>query len=149
MLRNIRRNVVTTSNPQITAANFSEYQRALFFVRLGAIDICNEAPYHIDFDKWPYNDQLNYEAGRVDTSNLIAAVPHAARRQLAREIVQAWPENMQGVPPTIARALGMANQTTGSAYPKTVQPNSDDVQAAVTRDARGRMLLRVPTVSEE
>lgn len=150
MLRNTRRNVITTTNPKIvSAAHMSEYNRAVFFIRLGTIDICNEAPYHPDYDKWPYNDQLNYESGRQNTGNLLNAAPEVIRRALAQQIVQAWPETFKGIPQPVEKALNAANMATGRAYPETIQPEDPNVRADVTRDARGRLSFKVPTVVEE
>ncbi len=149
MLRNTRRNVITTSNPHVTAANLSEYHRALFFIRLGTIDICNETPYHPDYDKWPYNDQLNYESGRQNTGNLISSTAPAMRERISQEIITAWPESFKGVPPAIEKALSFANSTLGSAFPEKAQPNDPAVRADVTRDARGRLSFKIPTVTED
>ena len=150
MLKNTKRDVVDTTNPQIrTAAHLTEYQRAVFFIRLGTIDVCNQAPYHQDFDKWAYNDQCNYESGRQHTTNLVTAISEKMRAEIRKQIIQAWPETVQRIPQDIEKALGFANSTTGSAYPDgKIQPADPDVAAAVTRDARGRMTFKVLTVCD-
>lgn len=149
MLRNTKRNVVDTRSPHVTAANLSEYHRAVFFIRIGTIDVCNQAPYHQDFDKWTYNDQCNYESGRQHITNLIAALQEDTRDAMRKQIIAAWPETVRGIPKDIERALGFANTTTGSAYPEKMQPADPDVQAEVMRDARGRMTFKIPTVLDD
>lgn len=147
MRRNTRRDMVDTQTPVVkTPAAASDYERAVHFIRLGTLDMCAGAPYHQDYDRWPQKDQVNYESGRQHTGNLLQAAKPESRAQIARLIIQTWTEDIKGIPPDIERALGFANTTTGSAYPDKLQPNDPDVQAAVTRDVRGRMTFRIPTV---
>jgi len=150
MLRNTRRGITETTTVKLSAANLSEFERAVHFIRLGAIDVCKQAPYHADFDTWLHNDQFNYESGRQNTGNLLAALKEEFREQARKEIIISWPETLRRIPPLVEKALNIANAQTGSAYveKKTVQPFDPDVRASVLRDARGRMKLKVPTVCD-
>jgi hypothetical protein len=151
MLRNTRRNVVDTTRPHVTPANLPEYERAVMFIRRGTIDACNQTPYHQDYDKWSYSDQLNYESGRLHIGNLISAINKNERETMRQEIVRSWPEHIKGIPFQIEKALGFANKRLGSAYPEkdTIQPDDPNVPVNVTYDRRGRLSTKIPTVLDE
>jgi hypothetical protein len=150
MLRNTKPNTVDTNRPHVTLANLSQYERAVALIRLGTIDVCNQAPPHPDYDKWSFADQCNYEIGRQHAGNLIAAINSEERDMVRQAIIKEWPEGLKRIPALVEKALGIANDKIGSAYPdkSTIRPHDPNVRAEVSRDLRGRMTFKIPTVSD-
>lgn len=145
-LRNAR--YQTRRSVLVTPANVSEWKRAMFFVRLGALDVCTSAPFHPEYDRWIQKDQLNYEHGRRDTLNFFATLRPEQQAEARSMFIRLWPEDFDGVPPVLSKAIGAAINSTGNSAPGPALPPDNDVDAHVLRDARGRMRFKIPTVCE-
>ena len=133
MLKNARQ-IPTTVNPVVTPKNASEFTRAVTFIRLGAIDACNEAPFHADYDRWSQKDQSNYESGRQDTINAFGLVEERERRALAAQIVAEWPADYVGIPPLINKLIGVGHMKFGNPFLFERQAPDENVEASVSDD---------------